>query len=54
MYHRKKNYTHKQLLGYKMIHFFKWYKNSGVKNPITYLKQFKKAWDLSECYAKEL
>jgi len=54
MYHRKKNYTHKQLLGYKMIHFFKWYKNSGVKNPITYLKQFKKAWDLSERYAKEL
>ncbi|WP_298952463.1 glycosyltransferase [uncultured Nonlabens sp.] len=54
MYHRKKNYTHKQLLGYKMIHFFKWYKNSGTKHPIQYFNHFKKAWSLSERYAKEL
>ncbi|MEO9953561.1 glycosyltransferase [Nonlabens sp.] len=54
MYHRKKNYTYKQLLGYKMIHFFKWYKTSGINNPIQYYKYFKKAWSLSESYAKEL
>lgn len=37
----------KQLLGYKTILFFKFYKRQTIKNPFVYYKQFKKQWKVS-------
>jgi len=54
MYHRKKNYTHKQLLGYKMVQFFKTYGALGTQLPWIHYRKFKKAWSQSEKWASRL
>jgi glycosyltransferase involved in cell wall biosynthesis len=54
MYHRKKNYTHKQLLGYKLVQFFKTYGGFGTKLPWMHYKKYKQAWVQSEKRASEL
>ncbi len=54
MYHRKKNYTAKQLLGYKFTLFIKFYKDNSIKNPISYYKYFKKAWSKSIYWSQKL
>ncbi|PQJ32196.1 glycosyl transferase family 2 [Nonlabens arenilitoris] len=54
MYHRKKNYTHKQLLGYKMVQFFKTYGSFGTKNPYAHHKKYLAAWKQSEKWASQL
>lgn len=46
--------TEKQLLGYKTILFFKFYKVQSIKNPITYYKNFQKRWQRSIFWAQEL
>lgn len=53
-YHRKKNYTYKQLLGYKMIQFFKTYGSLGTKNPWKHYKNYLQAWKQSEKWASQL
>lgn len=47
MLYRKKHYTAEQLLGYKTTLFFKFYRYQSIKNPIAYLKSFKKSWGKS-------
>jgi GT2 family glycosyltransferase len=54
MYHRKKNYTAKQLLGYKVTLFIKFYKDYSIKNPISYYTYFKKAWNKSLYWSQKL
>jgi glycosyltransferase involved in cell wall biosynthesis len=54
MYHRKKNYTHKQLLGYKMVQFFKTYGVFDTKLPWTHYKKYKQAWEQSEKWSAQL
>ncbi|OUS18672.1 glycosyl transferase family 2 [Nonlabens dokdonensis] len=54
MYHRKKNYTAKQLLGYKLTLFIKFYKDYSIKNPLSYYKYFKKAWSKSMYWSQKL
>ena len=54
MYFRKKNFTEKQLQGYKMMQFFKTYGFFKTKNPYKHIKKFKKAWAQSEKWASIL
>ncbi|GAK99373.1 glycosyl transferase [Nonlabens ulvanivorans] len=54
MYHRKKNYTHKQLLGYKMVQLFKTFGVFGTKLPWKHYKKYLQAWNQSEKWANEL
>ncbi|MGJ8684505.1 MAG: glycosyltransferase family 2 protein [Nonlabens sp.] len=54
MYHRKKNYSQHQLLGYKMIQFFKTYGVFGTKNPWKHFKRYQAAWNESEKWASQL
>ncbi|MBK5208331.1 MAG: glycosyltransferase [Flavobacteriaceae bacterium] len=46
--------TEEQLLGYKTILFFKYYKHQTVKNPISYFINFRKQWKRSVFWANEL
>ena len=46
--------TNEQILGYKTILFFKYYKFQKIKNPIKYFRNFQKQWDSSVFWAKEL
>ena len=48
------NNTKYQLLGYKTILFFKFYKDQDLKNPITYYRKFKKQWKQSVYWANKL
>lgn len=43
-----------QLLGYKTILFFKFYRNQNIKNPIKYYFSLSKQWDKSIFWAKTL
>lgn len=43
-----------QLLGYKTILFFKYYKHQGNKNPIRYYNVFQKQWNQSVFWANKL
>ncbi|WP_213520166.1 glycosyltransferase [Nonlabens sp.] len=54
MYYRKKNYTHKQLLGYKMVQFFKTYGVFGTILPWKHYKKYQEAWNQSEKWASQL
>lgn len=54
MYHRLKNTTEKQLKGYRLVLFIKFYRQYSIKNPITYLSYFNKAWKSSLFWAKKL
>ncbi len=53
-FNRKKNTTERQLLGYKTTLFLKFYKDQEIKNPLKYLKTFKKQWNLSVSWANQL
>jgi glycosyltransferase involved in cell wall biosynthesis len=46
--------TNQQLLGYKTILFFKYYKVQSIKNPLVYYKMFQKQWQISFKWAKIL
>ena len=46
--------TKKQLAGYKTTLGLKFYKVQSVKNPISYIKHFRKRWKLSEAAAYNL
>lgn len=46
--------TQEQLLGYKTILFFKYYKYQKIKNPIKYYRNFQKQWNSSVFWANEL
>lgn len=54
MYFRKKNFTKKQLQGYKMIQFFKSFGFFRTKNPLKHFMRFRKAWEQSELWASKL
>lgn len=54
LFHRTKNTTKEQLKGYKLILFFKYYRNQDIKNPFSYISYFKKAWKSSIQWAKKL
>lgn len=54
MYHRTKNYSKEQLLGYKMVLFFKFYKSQSIKNPFVYFLHYRKMWIASLTWAKTL
>jgi len=47
MLNRIKNNSKQQLLGYKTVLFFKYYRKQKIKNPITYYKTFLKQWKQS-------
>jgi glycosyltransferase involved in cell wall biosynthesis len=46
--------TQEQILGYKTILFFKYYKYQKIKNPIKYYRNFQKQWNSSVYWATEL
>jgi len=46
--------TQEQILGYKTILFFKYYKLQKIKNPIKYYRNFQKQWNSSVFWANEL
>lgn len=46
--------TKEQLLGYKTILFFKYYKHQKIKNPIGYYLNFQKQWEQSVFWANQL
>ncbi len=49
-----KNKTREQLLGYKTILFFKFYRHQSIKNPISYFKTLKSRWERSIFWAQIL
>ena len=49
-----KNYSKRQLRGYKTTLFFKYFKFQKKRNPIKYYKNFKKQWNQSMYWANEL
>ncbi|MBD0833103.1 glycosyltransferase family 2 protein [Aestuariibaculum sediminum] len=54
MLNRILNTTRQQILGYKTTLFFKYYKQQHIKNPFKYYLNFKKEWNRSEYWAKQL
>jgi GT2 family glycosyltransferase len=46
--------SNQQILGYKTVLFFKYYKHQKIKNPIVYFKMFRKQWERSVYWANEL
>jgi len=54
MFLKLNNLTLQQLLGYKMILFFKFYRIQSIKNPIKYLFNFQKQWKASIFWAEKL
>lgn len=54
MYVMQKYCTYKQLLGYKTTLCIKFYKDQDIKNPIAYLKNYKKRWNRSLYWANQL
>lgn len=49
-----KHFSKEQLLGYKTILFFKYFKHQNIKNPIIYYKTFKKQWAQSQFWAHKI
>lgn len=54
MLYKLKSLSSKQLLGYKTVLFFKFYKVQNIKNPIRYYQNFQKQWERSQYWANEL
>ena len=54
MYLRMKYSSAKQLLGYKTMLFFKFYREQSIKNPFKYLRRFKDGWTQSVKWAAKL
>ncbi len=46
--------TKEQILGYKTILFFKYYKHQKIKNPMRYFMNFRKQWERSVFWANEI
>jgi len=47
-------FTDSQLLGYKLLLSIRNYKNSTIKNPISYIKLYKKQWLISQFWSEKL
>jgi len=54
MLYQQLHQTKEQILGYKTILFFKYYKVQRIKNPVRYFINFRKQWDRSVYWANEL
>ncbi|MBW4360382.1 glycosyltransferase family 2 protein [Flavobacterium taihuense] len=54
MYVKQKNNTKEQLLGYKMVLFFKLFKKEPVLNYLFFLKTFQRKWFVSKYWAKNI
>ncbi len=54
MFVKRNNNTLEQVLGYKTILFFKFYKVQKIKNPIKYFLIFRKQWNSSVSWAEKL
>lgn len=54
MFLKLNNSTLKQLLGYKTVLFFKFYKVQEIKNPVRYFFNFKEQWKSSIMWAEKL
>ncbi len=54
MFLKLNNFTLQQLLGYKTVLFFKFYKIQSIKNPIKYFFNFQKQWKASILWAEKL
>lgn len=54
MYVKQKYDTKEQILGYKTILFFKFYKLQSIKSPFQYYKNFQKQWRASVFWANVL
>jgi glycosyltransferase involved in cell wall biosynthesis len=54
MLYKVKHNTRQQILGYKAVLFFKYYKTQKIKNPIRYNHYFQKQWKQSLFWANEL
>lgn len=54
MYHRQKNYTDKQLLGYKLVLFLKAYRRAASLNLIGFYKEVEAKWQASKRWAATL
>ena len=50
----KKYYTQRQIKGFKISLFLRFYQQSGVINPFSYFKQMNRRWKISESWAKKL
>ena len=48
------HHSKEQLLGYKTILFFKYYKYQKIRNPLSYFKNYRKQWKKSIFWANEL
>ena len=49
-----KHYTPEQIKGYKVSLFLKFYSKQPIKNPLRYLHEMRKRWELSEKWAEKL
>lgn len=54
MYVKQKYDTKEQILGYKTVLFFKFYKRQNSRNPFLYLRKMKRQWDKSVFWANQL
>lgn len=54
MFFKLNNLTSQQLMGYKTVLFFKFYKVQQIKNPIKYFFNFQKQWKASVFWAVKL
>lgn len=54
MAYNLKHLTNEQLRLYKLLLFLKFYKVQSIKNPILYIKNYKKRWDSSVQWADKL
>ena len=48
------HHSKEQLLGYKIVLFFKYYKCQKIRNPLSYFKNYRKQWKKSVFWANEL
>ncbi|MGL2994920.1 glycosyltransferase family 2 protein [Flavobacterium sp. TSSA_36] len=54
MYVKQQHDNQEQILGYKTILFFKYYRLQNIKNPFRYFVTFQKQWEVSLFWAKRL
>lgn len=54
MLFRRKHTTEKQLKGYKLLFFIRYYRKQSTKNPIAYLKKMQSYWNSSVKWSKKL
>lgn len=54
MLYRLTHHSREQILGYKTLLFFNFYRSQSIKNPIAYLGNFRKRWHKSIFWAKFL